>query len=62
MMSIVVVLGRWSRGYSEPALTHDHGSSSTRPTGWLTALEVHSDEVIQANQPGQSRRSGVDSE
>lgn len=27
--------------------------------GWLTALEVHSGEIIQANQEGQVRRPGV---
>jgi serine/threonine protein phosphatase 1 len=26
--------------------------------GWLTALEVHSSEIIQANQQGQLRRPG----
>jgi serine/threonine protein phosphatase 1 len=30
--------------------------------GWLTALEVHSGEVIQANQQGQLRRSRIVSE
>jgi serine/threonine protein phosphatase 1 len=28
-------------------------------SGWLTALEVHSDEIIRANQDGQLRRPGV---